>query len=211
MNNIKIVIAGCTLLFAASVWAGAFEDLMHAVKVDDERTVADLLRRGIDADSVSPEGDPLLVLAVKEGRPSMVRTVLNARPKVNARNAYGETALMLAALRGQTEIARLLLDRGAEVNHPGWTPLMYSAVNNRVDIARILIGRGADLNAEADNGSTALMMAAREGHVPLVLLLLEHGADVNHKTKFGYSALEVARDRGMREVANILIKAGAEQ
>ena len=145
MNSIKILVAGCMMFFAASAWAGAYEDMIHAIKIDDERAVADLLKRGVDVDSVSPDGESLLMLAVKEGKPSMVKTLLAARPKVSARNGYGETPLMLAALRGQTEIVRLLVDRGAEVNHPGWTALMYSATSNHVNIARILIARGAEI------------------------------------------------------------------
>ncbi len=211
MYNIRICLTALLLVLAAGVAAGVYEDMIHAVKMDDERTVAELLKRGVDVDMVSPEGEPLLNLAIKEGKPGMIKTLLAARPKVNARNAYGESAVMLAALRGQTETVRWLLGQGAQINHSGWTPLMYAAVNNHLEIARMLIERGADVNATAENGSTPLMMAAREGHQQMVLLLLDHGADVNHRTKFGYSALEVARDRGMREVTDILIKAGAEQ
>ena len=160
--------------------------------------------------SVTPEGESLLMLASKDGKPNLVKILLGAKPKINARNAHGETALMLAALRGHVEVVRLLLDRGAEVNHGGWTALMYAAVNNRVEIARLLIGRKVDVNAIAENGTTPLMMAAREGHLQMVNLLLEHGADVNHKTKFGYTALEVAKERGMSQIAEALMKAGAE-
>lgn len=211
MCKIRVYLTALLVVFAARASAGVYEDMIHAVKTDDERTVAELLKRSVDVDMVSPEGDPLLILAIKEGKLGMIKTLLAARPKVDARNAYGETAVMLAALRGQTEVVRWLLDHGAQLNHLGWTPLMYAAINNRLDIARILIGRGADVNAVAENGTTPLMMAAREGHQQMVHLLLEHGADVNHKTKFGYSALELARDRGMHEVTDILIKAGAEQ
>src|SRR3970282_2685795 len=102
--------------------------------------------------------------------PNLARPLLAAKPRVDARNAYGETALMLAALRGHADIVEMLLAHGAEVNQSGWTPLMYAAANSHLDIARKLISRGAKVDAAAENGTTALMMAAREGHLPLGLL-----------------------------------------
>ncbi|MGZ5140595.1 MAG: ankyrin repeat domain-containing protein, partial [Burkholderiales bacterium] len=152
--------------------ASTYDDMLHAIEIDDQRTVAGLLKRGVDVDSVNPKGESLLMLAVRSGKPSVVKTILAAKPKINARNAYGETALMLAAISGRTELVRILLESGAEVNHSGWTPLMYAATNNHVDIARLLLTRGAQVNATAQNGTSALMMAARGGHLPMVLLLL---------------------------------------
>ena len=97
-------VLGAWLLIAATVaGAGVYEDMLHAVNNDDERAVGDLLKKGVDVNTVGPNGDSLLMLAVRQGKPAMVKTVLDARPRVNARNAYGETALMLAAFSGQLE------------------------------------------------------------------------------------------------------------
>ena len=65
-----------------------------------------------------------------------MKTLLSAKPKLMARNPYGETALMIAALRGHTEIVRMLLGQGAPVDHPGWTPLIYASVHGRLDIMK---------------------------------------------------------------------------
>jgi ankyrin repeat protein len=210
MNIIKYFLLFILSGVPAFAAAGVYEDMLHAIQNDDESTVASLLQRGVDVDTVSPEGESLLMLAVKAGKPNVINRIVAAKPRINVHSAFGETALMLAALKGNTETVKLLLEKGASINHPGWTPLMYSALNNRLDIARLLIGRGAQVNSTADNGTTALMMAAREGHLQMVLLLLEHNADVNHRTQFGYTALSVAQDRNMHEVAKMLIKAGAE-
>ena len=83
--------------------------MIQAIGIDDERTVANLLKRGVDVDTVAPDGSTLLMLAAKAGKPPMVKTLLAARPKVNARNSFGETALMLAAFAGHLEVVRLLL------------------------------------------------------------------------------------------------------
>jgi uncharacterized protein len=174
---------------SASVQAGAYEDMLQAIHLDDEKAIVELFRRGMDVDTVSPKGESLLMLAVREGKPSVVKTILAARPRLHVRNPLGESALMLAAILGHTEIAKMLLDAGAPVNQSGWTPLIYAAARNRVDIGRMLIARGADINAAAENGTTPLMMAAREGHLPMLLMLLEHGADAKYVSPFGHSAL----------------------
>ena len=199
------------LLACAGAAAGVYEDMIQAIGLDDERTVANLLKRGVDADTVAPDGSTLLMVAAKSGKPSMVKTLLTARPRVNARNSFGETALMLAAFGGHLEIVQLLLANGAEVNQPGWTPLIYSAAQNRMDVARLLLKSGAEVNAHSGSGTTALMMAAREGHMSMVLLLMQHGADLDLKNEDGASALRLARDRGRKEIAELLSRAGAKE
>lgn len=197
--------------FSNAVQAGAYEDMLHAIHIDDERTMVQLLQRGMDVDTVSPRGETLLMLAAREGKPGAVKTLLAARPRLQTRNSLGESALMLATILGHTEIARLLLDAGAPVNHDGWTPLIYAAARNRTDIARLLIAKGANVNAAAENGTTALMMAAREGQLQMLLLLLEHGADARQVSPYGHSALSLAKDRGHEEIQAVLRKAGVTE
>lgn len=203
------LLAGVLLLASLAAQSDSYEDALHAVNNDDERTVAELLRRGLDVNTIGPNGDSLLMLAAKHGKPQMMKIVLDAKPRVNLRNAYGETALMMAVFQGHTEVVRQLLARGAEINHPGWTPLIYAAAQSRMDIARILISQGAQINAQAENGTTALMMAAREGQLPMVLLLMEHGADLNMRNRDGQTALALAKALERRDITELLTRAGA--
>lgn len=193
------------------VQAGAYEDMLQAIRIDDEPAIRELFRRGMDPDTVSPKGETLLMLAAREGKPQVVRTILAARPKLHLRNPLGESALMLATVLGYTDIAHLLLDAGAPVNHPGWTPLIYAAARNRVDIGRLLVGKGAEVNATADNGTSALMMAVREGHLEMLLFLMEHGADPKFVSPHGLSALSLARQRGHKEIEAVLVRAGVQE
>lgn len=210
MGRLGRWIAGSMVLLAAGLApAGVYEDMVHAVNNDDERTVIGLLKKGVDVNSIGPNGDSLLIIAVRHGNPAMVKTVLDGRPRVNLRNAHGETALMLAALNGRLEVARQLLERGAEVNHAGWTPLIYAAVHNRTEVARLLLKQGALVNAQAANGTTALMMAVREGHLEMALLLLENGADIDLRNGDGQSALGLAKARDRADIVKLLVRAGA--
>src|SRR5215471_11886460 len=67
---------------------------------------------------------------------------------VHTRGLFGVTPLHLAAYRGNTEIVRLVLDSGAEVDPPGeeaCTPLHEAISGGHVETARLLICRGAEL------------------------------------------------------------------
>lgn len=76
------------------------------------------------------------------------------------------------------EVARLLLDSGAQVNMPAdsfESPLTLAACGGHVELAALLIERGANLEEVNDEGYTPLMEAAREGHEEMVALLLAQG------------------------------------
>lgn len=77
------------------------------------------------------------------------------------------------------EVARLLLDSGAQVNMPAdsfESPLTLAACGGHVELAALLIERGANLEEVNDEGYTPLMEAAREGHEEMVALLLGQGS-----------------------------------
>ena len=79
---------------------------------------------------------------------------------------------------GHVEVARLLLDSGAQVNMPAdsfESPLTLAACGGHVELAELLIQRGAAIEEVNDEGYTPLMEAAREGHEEMVTLLLKKG------------------------------------
>ena len=121
-----------------------------------------------------------------------------ARPdtQVNLVNGVGESALMMAALRGQIEWCQRLLARGAQVNKAGWSPLHYAATGPDPRIVALLLERGAIVDAESPNRSTPLMMAARYGKEESVKLLLARGADAKRTNDLGQTAADAARSVG---------------
>ncbi|MCY1517326.1 Ankyrin repeat protein [compost metagenome] len=156
--------------------------------------IRDLLKQGADPNVRYKNGQPALMRAVVDGA-WKVFDVLAAdkRTDVNAENPAGETPLMYLAIAGQTERAKKLIARGAQVNRLGWTPLHYAASKGQMEMARMLLAQHAMPNAPAPNGETPLMMAALSGRKPMVDLLLKAGADVGtHDTK-GQTAADWAR------------------
>ena len=115
---------------------------------------------------------------------------------------------MLAAFHGHTHIARLLLDRGAEVNARdlvGRTSLMYAASGPNQVTVRVLLEYGADpLTADHAEQFTALMFAAAEGQAEVVRVLLSHGSDPGMVDVDGDTALDFAVRNHDTDVAALL-------
>lgn len=205
------LIALSALLIAGQAHAGAFEEFFRAVRQDDAAEVQQLLDRGFDANTSDEKGRSALVIALQEPSPAVVRA-LTAWPRIdpNRLSDKGESPLMLAAIKGQTDLVRALIDKGADVNKAGWTPLHYAASSsnpNSVAIIGLLLEHHAYIDAESPNRSTPLMMAAMYGSVQSVRLLLSEGADATLKNQQGLTALQFAERAKRPEVAEIIRKA----
>lgn len=187
--------------------AGSYDDFFSAIVQDDVAKVSALLGRGFDPNTVDASGAAGLLVAIKSGAMN-VALVLSNWPKTHAevRNAADESALMLAALKGELALCQSLIKKGADVNKPGWAPLHYAATNGHLDVMNLLLEENAYIDAASPNGTTPLMMAAHYGTESSVKLLLEAGADPLLKNAQGLSALDFAH-RGNRTVSANIISA----
>lgn len=185
--------------------AGSFEDFFAAVKRDDAKIVSALIQRGFDPNTRDVAGEHPLMLALREPSPKVLAVLLDwPKIDVDARNRQDESPLMIAALKGMTDVARQLLDKGADVNKPGWTPLHYAATHGHLEIMNLLLEQHAYVDAESPNGTTPLMMAAMYGTPSAVKLLLESGADPLLKNQLGLSAIDFAFRANRKESADII-------
>ena len=195
----------------SSANAGSFEDFFSAIQRDDARTLATLLQRGFDPNTRDAKGQPGLLLAVREPAPNALRVLLNAKNiQVEARNNQDESPLMLAAIRGQLDMARQLIEKDADVNKPGWAPLHYAVSSSQGDalaVAKLLLDNSAYVDAASPNGTTPLMMAAMYGPPEAVKLLLEESADPTLKNQLGLTAIDFARRANRNDVAELIATA----
>ena len=155
-----------------------------------------------------PELDMFEAAAV--GRTERVRELVERDPAlVSALSPDGFTALHFAAFFGHPDIARLLVERGADVNAVARNPMhvmpLHSAAAARqLEIARLLVDHGADVNAAQERGFTPLHEAAQNGDVELARLLLEHGAHRDAAAEDGRRAPDFAAAGGHDEVLELL-------
>jgi ankyrin repeat protein len=95
----------------------------------------------------------------------------------------------------------------------GETLLFWSAKEGYTDLVRLLLDRGADIEQSEFHvsGSTPLIKAAFEGHIEVVKLLIERGANVNHVNDSGWTAIKYAIAQNHKEVVEVLSLAGANK
>ena len=112
----------------------------------------------------------------------VVRELIDTGAEINAKNKYGNTALMRAARGGHAEIVRELLKEGADIdakNIYGNTALMRSAVRGHIEVVKVLIDAGAVIDAQNNSCQTALTWAAgtEKPNINVINMLLNAGAD----------------------------------
>ena len=109
------------------------------------------------------------------------------------------------------------------VNFDGQTSFVRAALSGDVELMRVLLENGADPNLPTTLGTTALMAAAGMNWVTAqtyshsdaeyaqaVQLCLEHGADVNAANSLGLTAMHAAANRGIESIIQILADHGAK-
>ncbi len=118
-----------------------------------------------------------------------------------------------AAMRGDMDAVRALVDQSADVNATqgdGATAMHWAAYRGDVDLARLLTEAGADPSAANRNGSTPLWLASTNGDVAMIEALLDAGADPNEQLPLGRSPLMLAARTGNAEAVAALIEGGAD-
>ena len=152
-------------------------ELLQAVYRGDRARIDELL-------AGEPELDVFEAAAL--GHTDRLRELLDANPDLaNAWAEDGFQPLGLASFFGRVDAARLLVDRGAEINSASRNDFkvmpLHSAVaekdaDTRYELATLLLEHGADPNARQQDDFTPLMAADQQGDARLRELLVEHGA-----------------------------------
>ena len=144
------------------------------------------------------------------GRAAAVLEILDGAPQqVNSWSPDGFQPLGLASFFGHTELAKILLERGAEVSANSRNPLnvqpLHSAVaGQHLEIARLLLEHGANPNARQGEGFTPLHGAAQNGQVEMNRLLLEHAADPKIANTAGELPAAYAQGAQADEITRLL-------
>jgi uncharacterized protein len=130
----------------------------------------------------APDGFQPLGLAAFFGQAGIVECLLSKGAEVNSpsRNAMRVMPLHSAIANKRTEIARLLLDHGANVDATqadDFTPLHEAAQNGLLDVTQWLLERGASVNPRlSSSGKTPLALAIEHQHAAVAEFLKQHGA-----------------------------------
>ena len=157
-------------------------------------------------------------------------TFLNQKAEIEyPRGKDGNTLLLDAAERGETEIVKILVDRGAQINPKGTfhgcTPLTQAARRGHMDVVQFLVERKANVNANCTkNGHsfyltyegigprnpTPLGSAAEGSQIAVIEYLLQKKAKINGRDGSSYTPLMWACAVGSLETVKTLLHHNAE-
>lgn len=124
----------------------------------------------------------------------------------------GATPLWCAAGAGHLGIVKLLIEYGADVNHPtvtNSTPLRAACFDGRLDIVKYLLEHKADLTIANKYKNTCLMISCYKGHKDVVKHLLDNGAPTDSNAHCGATALHFSAECGHVEIVKLLVQYGA--
>ena len=143
-----------------------------------------------------------------------IYTLIDNKVNVNVKNKNGMTPLMIAAQNGYVELAKILIQAGADVKTSnsltGDTSLILASENGQTMCVQTLLKCHANVNIQGRNGDTALISAARNGNEDCLQVLKDKGANLNIQNNNGNTALIAAVHRFQFQCAVQLIRAGAD-
>jgi uncharacterized protein len=149
--------------------------------------------------------------ALYEGRTEEAQAVAESRSDLDVFEAaaIGDVERLRELLEGDAALANAW-------SEDGFTPVHFAAFFGHPDAAKLLIERGADLEARSKNeqfalDAAALHSAAAAGQLEVCRILLDAGADVNAVQHGGYTALLDAAANKNQELIDFLLERGADR
>jgi uncharacterized protein len=168
----------------------------------------------------SVDADGELIVAARAGDAGRVRSLLGRDADVDARDASGATALVAAAYGNHLDVARSLIEAGADVNvederQQSAYLIATSEVGDDPRLLELILANGTDVDAKDSYNGTGLIRAADRGHVRIVERLLDTEVEIDHVNRLGWTALLEAiilggGDREHTQVVRLLVEAGAD-
>jgi uncharacterized protein len=178
------------------------DELLEAIRGGDAARVAAIL----DADPSLLDG-PGLMQSLYRGRHDLVQLFIDRRHRLT----FYEAAALgdVARLRELLDADPSLLDAFGD---DGFNALGLAIFFRHPEVARLLIERGADVVAPARNAMKVAPVhaAATQGDREMMQLLLERGADPNARQQMDYTPLHGSAARGDHETARLLVARGAD-
>lgn len=167
------------------------------------------------ADPVRPDrfGETPLDLALANKNEDAVEALLKLARQREPLQLAADSAMENAVVRGYTEVARILVERGLDVNgltRQGSTYLGDASFKQQMSMVRLLLAKGANVQLRGRSGGTALHDAALGGRAAVIDLLLVNGANIDERElDTGATPLMLAASLNQREAVAALLRRGA--
>lgn len=190
----------------------------EAIRNNDLTIIKDLLDQdliNLDPPHISGLINKPLAYAVQFGTLESIKLIMNYDVDIDGQVSYGDTPLLKALENNKFEIAKYLIEQGADLNIPnsfGYSPFTGICMTGNMDLLQLAIDNGGRINESymvTNNNNfgafnfNALQMAVKNNHYEIVKILLENGGNPNVKTD-GISSLDIAKDLNNNELLGLL-------
>jgi ankyrin repeat protein len=186
--------------------------MMHTSGSEIVRLILDRgTHQGLDVDFRGDQGRSALHWAV--GDPECLRLVLDRRPDLDAVDANGASAILLAIAHSRADSAKLLIDAGCDfkkIHKDGRSAIHHAAIYGVCETVEDLLGRGVAADTPTTDGKTPVLLAAIEGHADIVQVLIRYRCDVNRVYQDAMTPLSAAASGQHHQVLEVLLVAGAD-
>ena len=151
-----------------------------------------------------------LFIAVEDNDIGTIKRLLVSRMLDMDCVIKSHTPLQGAAIRGNTNLVKLLLDNGADPNktahwgHSHGLTALHWAVDHK-DVVKLLLNRGAAPNQVNEFGETPLHWAAKRGNKEVVELLLKGGAEPGKTNGSGKTPLCIAMEYRNGDIIQLMV------
>lgn len=124
-----------------------------------------------------------------------------------------ETLLIRVCKEGDINIAKILIDAGANVNaqdDDGDTPLMKACLIRNKELFKLLIDSKANVNIQNNNGNTAVIASCMKNDIEMIKLIIKAGCNLELKNKYENTVLMFAGLYNRTEIVKLLVEANAK-
>ncbi|MGL5029329.1 MAG: ankyrin repeat domain-containing protein [Wolbachia pipientis] len=177
-----------------------------------------LVKKGADINAASENlyGSRPIHIAIENNNKNIIEFLLSKEVGVNDTDKQGYTPLHYAAWRGRLEVAKFLIEKGADINAAdtsttGKKPIHVAAENNSESVIEFLLEKGVSVDEADKNGWTPLHYAARFGQPEVAKFLIEKGADINvaDASIAGKRPIHVATEENNKDIIEFFLSKGA--
>ncbi len=184
--------------------------VLWAARGNHIQTVRRLIQLGAELNHQNDKGSTPLYWGVRYGFSDLVQVlVTEGAANIHQRRKLGLVSpVVLAAALGYTEILKILLKHGGDVNTQitnNKTALHFAATYGDEETLEALLENKAHVDLADDAGNTALLLATKEGHVGAMAILVDNGANVDCRNKLGQTAWSFAMERADNDLLKSLV------
>ena len=205
MRSPKILLAVLALLLTSTACGNPSltpEEFVEAVKNGDTEAVQRSVEAGRNPNYKTAQGSSVLEIAISQENLAMVELLLET-----GANPLADKSIFSAAYSRNLEIAKRLIDKGADPNQfdvdkEGNSPVLQAIMSGNIEIAKYLQQQGGKMNASSPTGDTAIISASCSGFAESVKLLLAAGANPNAANAHGETPLAMAQSNLCRDPAS---------